>query len=367
MAGLFDYEFQLEKIKQHKPPLQKLNEVIDWEMFREPIEEALKKDNRKSNAGRKSYDKLLMFKILILQRYYNLSDEQKWRIAVALANFPWNRVSLCLHSLWEIKDRLSFLDFLGLQIGDDVPDEKTIWLFKEQLKNKNLSKKLFDLFASKLIQNGIVAKEGTMVDASFVNVPKQRNKKSDNDIIKEDKIPQSFIDNPHKLSQKDCDARWTKKNNQKEYGYKDHIASDQKTKLITKYEVTPASTHDSQVIKDLIDEDDKVLYADSAYKSQEIEEYLKDKNIKSKVIKRAYRNKPLNNKDHKKNHKHSKTRVRVEHIFATLTYQMNNALNLTSIGIDRIRSSIGLLNLTYNLVRYEQLVRLQRVTTVLKI
>jgi IS5 family transposase len=343
MLGLFDYEYQLEKIKKHQPPLQKLNKIIDWEIFREPIEKALKKDNRKSNAGRKPYDKLLMFKILILQRYYNLSDEQ---------------------TEFQIKDRLSFLDFLGLQIGDDVPDEKTIWLFKEQLKEKELSKKLFELFTQKLISNGIVAKEGTIVDASFVSVPKQRNKKSDNDIIKQDKIPQSFKDNPNKLSQKDCDARWTKKNGQKEYGYKDHIASDQKTKFITNYEVTPASTHDSQIIKDLVDEDDKVLYADSAYKSEEIEEYLKEKNIKSKIIKRAYRNKLLKNKEHKENYKHSKTRVRVEHIFATLTSQMNNALNLTSIGIDRIKSSIGLINLTYNLVRYEQLVRLQKIKSI---
>lgn len=340
MAGLFDYEFQLEKINKHQPPLQKLSKVIDWEMFRDEIEKALIKDNRKSNAGRKPYDKILMFKILILQRYYNLSDEQ---------------------TEFQIKDRLSFLDFLGLQIGDDVPDEKTIWLFKEQLKKNNLSKKLFNLFTSKLISNNIVAHEGTIIDASFVNVPKQRNKKDENKQIKENEIPQSFKDNPNKLAQKDCDARWTKKNGQSEYGYKDHVACDQKTKIITKYEVTPASTHDSQLIKQLIDEKDKVLYADSAYKSKEIEEYLKQKKVKSKIIKRAYKNKPLTNTDHKQNYKHSRSRVRVEHIFGALTSQMNNALNLTSIGIQRIKSKVGLMNLTYNLVRYEQLVRLKKV------
>jgi hypothetical protein len=102
MPGLFDYEFQLNKIKKHKPPLQKLDKIIDWEIFRDPIEEALKKEDRKSNAGRRPYDKLLMFKILILQRYYNLSDEQ---------------------TEFQIKDRFSFLDFLGLTIGDDVPDD----------------------------------------------------------------------------------------------------------------------------------------------------------------------------------------------------------------------------------------------------
>jgi len=143
---------------------------------------------------------LFLFKILILQRYYNLSDEQ---------------------TEFQIKDRISFLDFLGLELNDDIPDEKTIWLFKEQLKEKDLSLKLFELFTNKLIENKIVAKEGTMIDASFIDVPIQRNKRSENKEIKENKIPQSFKDNSNKLSQKDCDARWTKKSNKNEYGYKD--------------------------------------------------------------------------------------------------------------------------------------------------
>ena len=340
MAGLFDYEFQLNEIKKHKPPLQKLNEIIDWELFRKPIEEALTKDDKKSNAGRKPYDKLLMFKILILQRYYNLSDEQ---------------------TEFQIKDRLSFLDFLGLQIGDNVPDEKTIWLFKEQLKEKNLAKTLFDIFTAKLVSNGVVAKEGTLVDASFIKVPKQRNKRDENSDIKKGAVPLEFGKSKNKLSQKDCDARWVTKYKTKEFGYKDHISVDQKTKVITNYTVTPSSTHDSQAIKDLINEDDNALYADSAYKSQEIEDYLKENNVKSKIINRAYRNKSLSNKQHKQNHKHSKTRVRVEHIFGTLKTSMNNALSLKAIGLQRIKSLTGLLNLTYNLLRYEQLARLKKI------
>ena len=134
-----------------------------------------------------------------------------------------------------------------------------------------------------------------------------------------------------------------------------------KQKFITNYTVTPSSTHDSQVIKDIVNIDDNTLYADSAYKSQEIDEYLKENNIKSKVINRAYRNTPLKNKQHKQNYKHSKTRVRVEHIFGTLKTSMNNALSLKSIGLDRIKSLTGLINLTYNFLRYEQLVRLQKV------
>ena len=101
MAGLFDYEYQLEKINAHKPPLQKLDSVIDWEMFRTPIETALHVEP-KAPGGRPPYDRVMMFKITILQQYYNLSDEQ---------------------TEFQIKDRLSFMQFLGLQIGDDVPDD----------------------------------------------------------------------------------------------------------------------------------------------------------------------------------------------------------------------------------------------------
>ena len=281
-----------------------------------------------------------MFKVIVLQRYYNLSDEQ---------------------TEFQIKDRLSFLDFLGLQIGDNVPDEKTICLFKEQLKQKGLAKKLFDIFTQKLISNGVVAKEGTLVDASFIKVPKQRNKRTQNTDIKKGAIPLEFGKNKNKLAQKDTDARWVTKYKTREYGYKDHVAVDQKTKVIMDYTVTKASTHDSQALKYIINKEDNILFADAAYKSKEIEEYLKQNNVKSKIIDRAYRNKPLTDQQHKINRKHSKTRVRVEHIFGTFKTSMNSALFLKAIGLERIKSITGLINLTYNLVKYEQQVRLKKV------
>ena len=134
-----------------------------------------------------------------------------------------------------------------------------------------------------------------------------------------------------------------------------------KPKFITDYEVTPASTHDSQVIEDLIDEDDKILYADSAYASKDIDICLKSKKVKNKTISRKYRNTKLSNEQIKQNYKHSKTRVRVEHMFGTMTRIMNNALDMMCIGIKRITSQTGILNLTYNLVRYEQLTRLHKI------
>ena len=344
MPGLFDYEDQLAKINKHQPPLNKLDKVIEWEMFRSPIEEALYVEP-KAPGGRPFYDRLMMFKILILQRYYNLSDEQ---------------------TEFQIKDRLSFMQFLGIQIGDKVPDEKTIWLFKEQLKEKELSEKLFDLFTGQLLSHGIVAKEGSMVDASFVDVPKQRNTREENADIKEGAVPIAFGEedkngNQSKLGQKDTDARWMTKSGERHYGYKNHINADAKTKIITKYSVSSASPHDSTELENLVDENDDTLYADSAYRSQKIEEHLESIKCKSHIHEKGYRGHSLDIEQKMMNNMKSKIRARVEHVFGFMTNSMNDALHMRSIGKERIESSIGFLNLTYNLFRYEQLVRLHKV------
>jgi len=339
MAGLFDYELQLEKINAHNPPLQKLDAVIDWELFRQPIESALYVEP-KAPGGRPPFDRLMMFKIIILQRYYNLGDEQ---------------------TEFQIKDRLSFQQFLGLQIGDKVPDEKTIWVFKEQLKEHKLSDKLYTLFTAQLMHNGIIAKEGSIVDASFVNVPRQRNSREENDAIKQGNTPESFDENKNRKAQKDCDARWTKKNDERHYGYKNHIKVDAQTKFITNFTTSSASVHDSQKACELIDHTDKRLFADRAYNSPDIENHLWLKKVKNFVHERAYRNKPLTLDQECSNTIKSKIRVRVEHIFGFMTNSMSSGLDLRAIGKKRIDSTIALLNLTYNLFRYEQLVRLQKI------
>ena len=297
-------------------------------------------------AGRRpSFDKIMMFKILILQKYYNLSDEQ---------------------TEFQINDRTSFKQFLGLKIGSVIPDEKTVWHFKEQLVKKELSEELFNLFTKQLITQGIVAKEGSMIDASFVDVPRQRNAKEDNADIKKGAIPIEFSKKDKngkmsKLSQKDTDARWMSKSGERHYGYKDHINADSKTKLITKFSVSSAAPHDSTEIENIIDETDNKLHADSAYRSAKIEKFLEKQNCESFVHEKGYRNNPLTKEQKESNNTKSKIRARVEHVFGFMTNSMNDALHMKCIGIKRVKNSIGLLNLTYNLFRYEQLVRLQKV------
>ena len=217
----------------------------------------------------------------------------------------------------------------------------------------------FDLFTDKLSEQGVVAKTGSMVDASFVDVPRQRNSKGGNDTIKAGGVPIEFGKNKHKLAQKDTNARWAKKNQETHFGYKNHVNVDERSKLINKYCVSSASKHDSQLLEDLVDKDDKQLYADSAYRSEDIERYLRGIKCKSQVHEKGARNNPLSEQQKSNNHKKSKTRVRVEHVFGFMTNSMHDGLHMRQIGQQRIKSCIGLLNLTYNLFRYEQIVRLK--------
>ncbi|KAA6322458.1 hypothetical protein EZS27_028001 [termite gut metagenome] len=198
-----------------------------------------------------------------------------------------------------------------------------------------------------------------MIDASFVEVPRQRNTKEENSQIKSGESKELWNENSYKKRQKDIDARWTKKNGETYYGYKNHIKGNIKSKLIKTYKVTDASVHDSQSTEDLLEDSDKgqILYADSAYSGEPIAIILKSKEIENQIHEKGYRGKPLTEEQKASNKIKSKTRVRVEHIFGFIEQNMHD-FYIRSIGIKRAISIIGLINLTYNICRYEQIVRL---------
>ena len=340
-TSLFGEQFRLEKLSKQGDPLEQLNHVIKWEGF-SPILDKMLNTDKSSKAGAKPYDPLLMFKILILQRYYNLSDKQ---------------------IEYQILDRLSFCRFLGLTLNDKIPDEKTVWDFRERLINKGLDRELFDKFRGLLEVNDLIAHEGKIIDASFVEVPRQRNTREENAKVKSGEVVKEWENKPNKKRQKDTDARWTKKNNETFYGYKDHVKVDNKHKFVDSYSVTPASTHDSQALDDLLSETDKdqPLWADSAYTGEKQENTIKEYEMTNEVHEKGYKNNPLTAVQKKSNKKKSKTRARVEHVFGFMENSMNK-LSLKSIGIERATGLIGLINLTYNLFRYEQIVRLQGIS-----
>lgn len=330
--GLFDIEFRLDDLSKNGDPLEKLNELVPWEDFRKELS-VLRKDTSKK-GGRPAFDVIVMFKILILQSIYNLSDD-----AVE----------------YQINDRLSFMRFLKLSLGDKVPDAKTIWSFREQLGNAGLERKIFDQFDNYLRQNGYMAKQGQIVDASIVAVPKQRNSREDNAKIKANNPPvEEWSEN--KKRQKDVDARWVKKNSKTHYGYKNHIQVDVKNKFVRNYEVTDASVHDSNVFEDILDKNNssKDVYADSAYRSKESVENLKKSQYRPHLQRKGCRNKPLTNWEKQGNRTRSKVRSRIEHIFGVQSQRAGNLI-LRTIGKARAKVKIGLRNLGFNLERFAML------------
>lgn len=231
-----------------------------------------------------------------------------------------------------------------------MPDAKTIWLFRERLKGH--VERLFNCFSEELRAKQLIANEGKIVDASFVEVPIQRNSRQENEQIKKGEMPKEWAINPHKIAQKDTDARWTKKNNKSYYGYKDHIKIDQKSKLIDKYTVTDASVHDSQEVEQLITETDEgqPFYADSAYSGEKVAEKVEEKKMCNQIHEKGYRGHPLTEEQKECNHIKSKTRVRVEHIFGFIENSMGGSF-IRTIGLSRATVTIGLMNLTYNMFR----------------
>jgi len=324
-------------VKKLGNPLLELETKIDWNQFR-PILEVTFPAEKNPKGGRPRIDPLKMFKVLILQKMYNLSDHG---------------------TEFQIADRMSFQRFIGINSIKEIPDEKTIWLFREQSQKAGLIDKLFDYFVSQLESKGLIVNEGKMVDASLVSAPKQHNNKDENKKIKAGEALEEWESNPHKKRQKDVDASWTKKHGRNHYGYKNHIKADLKSKLIQDYEASTASVHDSQMIDSITNKSqdaNQYLYADSAYRSEQIEEKLDAKKIKSKIHEKGYRGKPLTKRQKKSNTAKSRKRVRVEHIFGHMETKMKGT-KINTIGLERALAQIGLKNLAYNISRAVYLVK----------
>ena len=338
--GFFDLSNRYAGLDAKADPLVKLNAMVPWEDFRPRLEAVWRRPpgERKSKAGRKPWDAVVIFKANVLCELYNLSDEQ----------FEY-----------QLRDRLSFMRFLGLGLEDRVPDATTVWLYREQLVQAEVVDELFAAFDAHLKAQGWLAMGGQMIDASIVPVPKQRNGRDENAAIKAGETPKGWDDKPAKRRQKDTDARWTKKHGKSHYGYKNHVNVDRRHKLIRRYKVTDASVHDSQVLDDVLDDDNTAseVWADSAYRSAEIERKLDERGLKSRIHRKAQRNRPLRKREQQGNRTRSQVRARVEHVFGAQVNDMGGTL-VRSIGIARAKARIGLKNLAYNMRRAVQLERL---------
>jgi IS5 family transposase len=288
----------------------------------------------------------MMFKVLVLQRIYNLSDE---------------------NTEYQILDRYSFCRFLGIESCDGIPDCKTIWHYREQLKEHDVIHKIFGLYYQKLENAELLVKDGTIIDASIVETPRQRNSREENKQVKQDIVPEEWKNNPDKMRQKDIDAEWTKKNGVTYFGYKNHINIDSGSKLITQYVVTAASVHDSDTLEDLLERGEigEPVYADSAYSGEPCDAVIKKANMINCTHEKGYRNKPLTENQKKQNTVKSKTRARVEHVYGYQWMNLDGAGLIRFIGLDRCATAIALRNIIYNFFRSIFLIKSKKLAIML--
>lgn len=321
----FDKTKRLEKLTKLGDVLEQLNAVVNWHIFTPVLNSAIPRE-KSEKGGRPPLDNLLMFKVLLIKRLYNLSYEQ---------------------TEYQINDRISFMRFLGLDLGSQVPDEKTIWLYEDLLSKSKAGKDIFNQFFKALETEGYITRTGSIVDASFIEAPKRKNTKEQRETLKKGEIPEEWSDSEHpqKLMQRDTDATWTKKGNETHFGYKDTVKVDAQSKLIIDYRVTTASVNDAKAAEGIFDENDKIAYGDAAYPPLELPEI-----VENQICEKANRNRPLTDEQKEHNHQKAKTRCRVEHVFAGMV-QMVGGTYIRCKNLERATFNVSMLNLLYNMRR----------------
>ena len=331
--GFWDEQQRVAKLQDKKPVLRSLAESIPWESFRPLLDQGYAHE-RKSNAGRKRIDPLILFKMLVLQQLFSLNDEELE---------------------FQVNDRRSFEEFVGLGVMNSIPDATTVAFFRERLRKAGVIEDLFEMFESYLHSQGLQASGGQIIDATLVPVPKQRNTREENKEIKAGRLPEGWDENPDRLRQKDLDARWTKKNGIIHYGYKNSICIDVDHGFIRRYAVTPANLHDSQILPRLLDPENEhdYVWADSAYSGQCFEDLLSLDGFESLIHEKGARNNPLSDSAKKLNRFKLAIRACVEHVFGCMTMSMGGK-QTRKIGLKRNQAWWGFKNLTFNFLRYLQ-------------
>lgn len=346
--GFFDLAERYEALTAAGDPLERLAAVIDFELFRGPLVAALRRSAR-GKGGRPPFDPVLMFRILVLQVFYSLSDEA---------------------TEFQIKDRLSFQRFLGLGLDGTVPDTTTVWLFRERLVKAKAIDRLFARFDAALTARGYLAMGGQIIEAAVVPAPKQRNTEAEKAAIKEGRLPEHWKEKPAKLRQKDRDARWSvqyTKAKVKEgadpkafkpvdlaipmFGYKHHIGIDRAHGLIRTWDASAANAHDGARLPVLISKANSAsgVWADTAYRSKKNEAFLAKGMFTSNIHQKKPPRRPMPERVAKANAKRSAVRSAGEHVFARQKHRMG--LIVRTIGIARARIKIGMANLAYNFQR----------------
>ena len=269
---------ELAKRGQRRPDdLARLGAVIDWQPFAQLLAGV-----NAATKGEASYPPLMMFKVLLLQRWYTLSDPEMEA------------------ALW---DRVSFMRFVGLSLSDETPDHSTIWRFRQKLEQGGLAERLFGELVRQLDARGLVVKQGTLIDASIMSSAARRPKMDEG-----------------QTSSVDPDARFGATNERRRFvfGYKLHVAVDQGSSLIRRLLLTTANVQDVSVAATLLPAQAGTVYGDRGYDSAALRGELANRGFGDGLMRRARKGHPLSPGEVEQNHALSLIRRTVEKVFGTL-------------------------------------------------
>ena len=325
--GIADHAVMMRR-KKHSF-LDDVDAVVDWR----PISKFLdKKLQRKANVvGNPSYPALAMFKILLLQRWYNLSDPAMEQ---------------------NLLDRLSFLRFVDFSMEQEVPDETTICRFRNGLIKIDILTDLLEMINNQFEQKGLLVREGAVVDASVITSSRRPRKvidvapedRDEDDVSLKETVTVSYSD--------DTDAGWLRKGNRTFYGYKVHAAVDSRNGFFLTGHSTAANRSDISQFERLVEEIKPKLgtsiFADKGYASKKNRQVLQDNNINDGIMNKATRNNPLSLQQKEKNREISKVRYIVEQSFGT----MKRAYNFTRArykGIEKVTAELYLIGMSLNI------------------
>ncbi len=342
--GFFDADERLKALSAAGDPLERLRAAVDFEVFRPDLQAALDRADR-SRGGRPPYDAVLMFRILVLQTLYTLSDDQ---------------------TEYQLRDRLSFMRFAGLALHDAVPDAKTIWLFREQLTRTGLLARLFERFDRMLHERGYLAMGGQIIDATVVEARRPHLSKSEKQTLRDGGTPSGW--SKARARQIDRDGRWTLKRGKKPkppegaqrqggeiavpmFGYKNHIGIDRAHGFIRRFTVTHAARHDGSQLGAVLDADNTAsdVWADTAYRSRANLALLDKRGLVAQFQRAKPRGRAMPPHLARGNATRARVRSCVEHVFAAEKRRMG--LVVRTVGLLRATAKITLANLAYNLSR----------------
>ena len=293
--------------------LDGLNEFIDWSRIERHLMQI-----HTSPIGEKAWPPLLMFKALLLQSWYNLSDPQLEK---------------------QLARDLLFRRFVELDLSESVPDHSTFWRFRQTLEKLSLMEPLLLEINQQLSEQGLYLKEGevSIVDASVIEASRSRPNK-----------------NKKGQSTQDPEADWNVKNGsdgkrKSTYGFKAHVNVDEDG-FIKATDYSQGSSHDSNHLIELLNGEESAVYADSAYQSEKHDQWLDEHNVDNRITKRAYRNRPLSEADKQFNRLHNGVRSTVERVFGVLKLHYGMA-KARYLGIARNRTRFELMSVAYNIKR----------------